>query len=301
MKNLITLADPKEIHEYVRNLWRTSDFQESHDVEGGYIRRMIDMLAKRPAIFFEMEDPTVEWSQFTTWMGAYALRPDYDTDAVHDLYYLHEFIHGATMEYQGDMSFVPWHRKMCENEMLASIHSEAFVYFELKSFREKSFDFEIWVDRYLGDEKKLATNVDEMLQLVTQEGKAKNPLLPMLWKRRKEVMKAPDPFDFLEMQIHYYAMQNMQWSNIWKDTYREVEAHMASYLQNALEDRQKAVKDHKAWLLDKKGPTLHPHAAESHPKGWAAQRVTPYQEQAEAFAKIVKANKKRQGNEILTS
>ena len=149
MKNLTRLTTKEEIHEYVGSLWRTSHFKKSHEVEKGYIRGIVEDLAERPVVFFDMNQPSIEWSQFTTWMGAYALRPDYDNDTVHDLYYLHEFVHGATMEYDPDLSFTAWHRKMCENEMLASMHSEAYVYFMLEGLRAQSFDFEIWADRYL--------------------------------------------------------------------------------------------------------------------------------------------------------
>lgn len=283
MKNIQALLDKDEIHSYIRNLWRTDIFRDSHDdSEDGYIHKLVDLLAERPVLFFEMNDPSIEWSQFTTWMGAYALRPGYENDTVHDLYYLHEFMHGATMGYDGDLSFVQWHRKMCENEMQASVHSEAHVYFQLEGLREQSFDFEIWVDRYLAVDATLATNIDEAAMLVSDD-KTTRAQFHLLSVRRKEVMKSPDPFDFLEMQIHYYAMQNMQWSNIWKNSYREVEAHMESYLEEAKKDPESAVANHIDWFQKIVG----------------IGHVTPYQEEAKAFAEIVKANKARQGNEIL--
>ncbi len=282
MRDMQVLMTAGEVHEFVGQLWRTEEFAESHREEGGYVREVVEILARRPVIFFSMEDSEVEWSQFTTWMGAYALRPGYENDAVHDLYFLHEFLHGATMAYDGAIPFVQWHRKMCENEMLASVHSEAYVYFRLPTLREKSFGFEIWVDRFLADPARLGRALEG--PLVKEEGVPEEdfPVFQWLRQARREVMKSPDPFDFLEMQIHYYAMQNMQWSNIWRGRYREVEGHMAAYVAGLEEDPAAAVEQHLAWLMDQKG-----------------QGVTPFQDEAEAFAKIVKDNKKRQGNELL--
>lgn len=283
MRNIVSFTEPEEIHEYVRNLWRTSLFQESHDAENGYIKHVVNLLAKRPAIFFEMDEPEIEWSQFTTWMGAYALRPSYENDAIHDLYYLHEFWHGATMKYEGDLPFVQWHRKMCENEMLASAHSEAYVYFALRGLREQSFDFEIWVDRFLSNSSPYPAGMGAF------PGQWRH--MQFLIDRRKDAMKSPDPFDFLEMQIHQYALQNIQWSNIWKDRYREVESHMEKYLEECGDNKEEAVESHITWLLNAKFESFLSSTAKGH--------VTPYQEEAEAFGTIVKENKKRWGNNVL--
>ena len=288
MKNLKALADPKEITDYVGNLWRTDLFRKSHADEKGYIRGIVNALATKPVIFFDMEDTNMEWSHFTTWMGAYALRPGYENDTVHDLYYLHEFMHGATMEYDPSLSFVAWHRKMCENEMLASVHSEALVYFMLEGLRDQSFDFDIWVDRYLNNPDRFRLSKTAVMRSknphVVGHEAARASLLRSLSHARKEVMVSPDPFDFLEMQIHYYAMQNMQWSNIWKDNYREVESHMAAYHKEAVINRTSALEGHVAWLGQKRK------------EGGA---VTPYAQEALSFAKIVGENKKRQGNDII--
>lgn len=287
MNNLTALRRPEEIKAYVLDLWRTDLFKKSQLETGGYIAEVVSTLAKRPAVFFKMEDPDIEWSQFTTWMGAYALRPDYDNDAIHDLYYLHEFLHGATMTYDGSISFPDWYRKMCENEMFASTHSEAYVYFRMRDLREETFDFDIWADRYLTPDPNTSffpTGESLFTVFCENEKEKEKALFRGLYTERKKAMKNPDPFDFLEMQIHYYSEQNMQWCNIWQNSFREVEQHMESYLKSAEEEGwEKALEDHIDWLEEKKGGNF-----------------TPYQEEAVVFAKLVKDNKSRQGNNLLT-
>lgn len=289
MHDLTAFTRASDLHEYVKRLWSTPDFRTNHEDEG-FIHVIVQKMAEKgPVLFFSMDDPDVEWSQFTTWMGALARRPDYENDAIHDLYYLHEFVHMATMEYNPDLSFAAWHRKMCENEMMASVHSECYAYFELPDLRAKSFDFEIWVDRHLSDEDE-DDFVDQVLGSLQgkpsriESNEDRKNMVGFLIRARKEAMTTPDPFDFLEMQIHYYAMQNVQWSNIWSDNFREVESHMAEYLEHAQDNPSDAVDAHIIWLQDKMG-----------------DGVTPYQPEAEAFAQVVKANKKRQGNDILRS
>lgn len=288
MKNLIKLQTVEEIDEFVQDLWRTDIFRESHVKDGGYINQLVKEFARYPRVFFEMTDPDIEWSHFTTWMNAYALRPDYDMDAIHDLYYLHEFWHGATMTYPEGISFTKWHRKMCENEMQASVHSEALAYFALEGLRDLSFDFEIWVDRFL-DKEFLSPSLSDFIP-------GNDPLdrnFEYLYEARKEVMRSPDPFDYVEMQIHYYAMQNVQWSNIWSDRFREVEHHMRIFQETAKENREDALQLHIEWLNNKRAPLTF------NGKAIGRGKITPYEREAYAFAKIVKENKARQGNQIL--
>ena len=290
MKNLTLLTSKQEIRDYIRNLWQTDIFRESQDDPDGYIHDLVEKVAKRPVIFFEMTDSSVEWTHFTTWMGAYALRKGkYDNPYIHDLYFVHEFWHGATMEYDSDLSFPDWHNKMSRNEMFASVHSECFIYFAMKGLREKTFDFEIWVDRFLenANRKRHPDPYDRNQHQPSffSRGMTDKEIFEELYTRRKRVMMNPDPFDFIELQTHYYAMQNLQWSNIWKENYWEVENHMERVDELVDVDmREEAGKILEYNIIDLR-------------KEYGG--LTPFTDEAKAFAKIVKENKKRQGNELL--
>lgn len=300
MQNVKVLA-PSEIEEWALGLWKTETFRDSQSKKG-YIYHLIQKLAKYPLAVFEMSAPEIEWSHFTTWMGGIALREEsYDNPVIHDLYYLHEFWHAATMKYDAKVSSATWFRKMTENETLASLHSEAFVYFVFPELRSQSFPFDIWVDRYLRRQEDGTTVPNyEVTTLLERPDlqmhdtmfnlgrdarhiQRRDQVFLFLLSNRIQTMKAPSPFDLCGLQIKYYAEQNVQWFNIWSECWREVEEHMQE--MHALVDAgevERALDMHRAWYED---------AIES------GEEIL-YPLQAIRFAQIVKDNKKRQGNEL---
>lgn len=173
--------------------------------------------------------------------------------------------------------------------MFASVHSECFIYFMMDGLRENTFQFEIWVDRFLKNpnRKRRPDPYDRNQQppAFFSSGMTEKEVFRELYARRKKVMTDPDPFDFIELQTHYYAMQNLQWSNIWKDSYKKVETHMQRV--DSLVDGGMREEAGKALLHGIK------NLREKH------GGLTPFTEEAKVFARIVKENKKRQGNDLL--
>lgn len=287
MKQL-EMVTRQDLPDYVLDLWSTEEFRASQK-SGGYIADLVRLLAKKPLVFFQMTNPDVEWSHFTTWMGAIAHR-EYANPYIQDLYYLHEFWHAATMTYDAEASFATWFRKMTENETHASTHSEAFVYFVMQAqdLRAKTFDFDLWVDRYLGDVESLLSSatlsggcLQAKIPRVPKEDNAMQRIYPALLKQRVEVMKTRDPFDLCALQIYFYAQQNVQWSNVWSTRWREVERHMQHYhqqLDSGEELEATLLEQHVAWLT--RGGEI------------------PFPAEAWHFHAISKQNKKRQGNEL---
>jgi hypothetical protein len=62
MKAITVLADPKQVHEHVRALWRTDLFRRSHDDTGGFVRAIIDRFAALPRVLYDMSEPDIEAS-----------------------------------------------------------------------------------------------------------------------------------------------------------------------------------------------------------------------------------------------
>jgi len=276
MKALAALASPKQVHEHVRALWRTDLFRRSHDEAGGFVRAIIDRFAALPRLFYDMSEPEIEASHFSVWFNAIARRPWYDNDAVSDLYYLHELKHAAGMTYQDGMPWNRWFTKMVSNEFEASFCTEVQAYFELPGLRERSFPFDIWADRFLGDKAI-------MDRWTTCKGKD-DAMTAAFWAplrtRRKEVMVKPDPFDFIELQIRAYVEQNLEWVRIWQRSYALVETQMSAFVGAAATGAygSSLLKSHQEWL-----------AARS-------EADVPFRREAEEFARIYHANKARYGN-----
>ena len=105
---------------------------------------------QRQRFIGEMTDPRIERAHFSPWWNVLGRRT-YENAAIHDLFYLHEMSHMAMLVYEDSMSWEAWAAKMADNEMLASLESETLVYLALPSLRAKSFDGQIWADRFLGE------------------------------------------------------------------------------------------------------------------------------------------------------
>ena len=257
MKDIVRLDNPNEIKGFTRNLLRTDAFRRSP-----WIDELIEDFAQRPRLFFHYTWPDIEWSHFTTWMNAVAIR-EYENPTISDLYLLHELRHAATLEYDPEVGFAAWYRKMTTNEYRASLDSEVFVYFRIPGLRQDSFPFAIWADRFLGQELG-----PELEQHIASE--------------RVRAMRDPDPFDFSEQQIASYARQNFRWANVWRENWQEVEracAHLVS---------TRDLEPHVAWLRSRMIKTRSFRSEMPHEVPFPAEAVT--------FAEIVAENRKVAGN-----
>lgn len=276
MRAITLLASPQQVHEHVHALWRTDLFRRSHGDAGGFVRGIIDRFAALPRLFYDMSEPEIEASHFSVWFNAIARRPWYDNEAVSDLYYLHELKHAAGMTYQDGMPWNRWFTKMVSNEFEASFCTEVQAYFELPNLRERSFPFDIWADRFLGDK----TIRDSWATCKGADSAGVAAFWAPLRARRKAVMVQPDPFDFIELQIRAYVEQNLEWVRIWQRSYALVESHMSGFVGAAANsaDWSSLLQSHQDWLVARSGTGV------------------PFRHEAEEFARIYHANKARYGN-----
>jgi hypothetical protein len=226
MKDLVVLRTRSEVADHVRGLWRTDVFRSS-----AYVARWVDRLAF-PMVFADMTDTELEYPHFATWFGLTYHRT-YTEPAVSDLYYLHEIVHAALLEYEPGPLFTAWYRRMNGIELSASLETECYVYLSVPGARDLSFRDEIWADRYLGGPSRLG---DSLRDVIRQD--------------RYKAMQHPDPMDYCEQQIAAYARQNFEWANTWKvaapsgrPAFLEVEEHMSG-----LRTGRVTLDDHVRWL-----------------------------------------------------
>ena len=266
MKGILTLTTSEEVNDFVYNLWRTDLFRNSHREKGGYINRLITKFSEVPRFFYTMTSE-IERSHFTTWFNVIALRPEYKNDAISDLYYLHEIIHAATMYFDPTLSWQDWYRKTMQNEMEASLESEAFAYLELPGLRKISFDHEIWLDRFWGDSGEPI--LSEMLK-------------ERLTEARRKATQSPSIDDFIELQIANYAAQNIEWSRFWAKNWRLIERHMLEFLSLAKHNTEEAISLQLMFLNE--------HTS--------SLRI-PFEKEANAFYELYKENGEKFGNKII--
>lgn len=214
MKNLTKLVTPDEIRNYVRALFRTQEFRDSYD-RGGLVRKVVEDFASYPKFFYEMTDKRLEYGHFTSWWGGMQLRPDEykHSDAIHDLYYLHEMTHAGTMPVYPGLMHNTFMRILGDNEADASVTSEIAAYFDMPTLRPKSFSYPIYADRFLNDPEHLTWWKHHQTDFIES----------MKYKRRNLMDPKYVPQDSPETWIHNFAAQNMALGPVWQKRAADVE------------------------------------------------------------------------------
>lgn len=244
MKNFISFIEPKDIFNYVGNIWRSDIFKQSHNNPTGYIHQIVDQFSKVPRVFFEMHIESMEMVHFSSWFHAIQHRHHYTNDVLHDLYYHHELYHLITMTYRKDFTFESWQAKMKDNEFWASLESEVLIYFYMPELRQISFKEEIWADKFLNNAKYNA------LYGAYFDGKneaSEVARLDIAWYRNDCEL---NPITLLDKQISDYTISSREWAQIWNENkgWVEVESHMTNYLKEVKKNPVKAINMHIAWL-----------------------------------------------------
>lgn len=225
MRDITVLHNRFQFRRFFRHTFRTDLFVDSLLDPHGYVRSWVDQISRWPLVVYEMDDERVEKNHFTPWFGAIGKR-EYDNDAIHDLFWLHEVVHMAKMWYNPEDTFQRWSIKIKQNEVSTSLETEAMVYQELPGLRGLSFDREIWADRFL------------------QSGRIMTRRL--LSRERRRAMQ--EPRDEIERRISQFADENDRWCEIWRPWWAEVEDEMRRFRSAARHHPVSAARTHVSWL-----------------------------------------------------
>jgi hypothetical protein len=260
-----------DIIDYVvEELFQTDEFKDSAKERDGFIYNELERFAYIPRVFTHETSYELERGHFSTWWNAITLRPDYSNPYINDLYYLHEIGHASRMPYLYPLEFEAFDEKMQRNELEASVLSEIEVYFQIDGLRENSFPHPIYADRFLED--------DAMVSL--WRASPQTALETMRTHRRNTMRVSPEHLtDFSDRWLRRFADQNRIFAGVWSHRYGDIEAHMKEMVERSCGgDRRGALHFHQAWLESEAS------------RGRAGIPFTP---EAEMFAPIYWANKKR--------
>lgn len=266
MKNLVTLVHPLDTYDYCEGLWRSEPFRRSFE-SGGFVREQVKRFAWLPRFFAETTNDHLERAHFSTWWNVIILR-EYDNPIIHDLYYLHEMAHAASMPYFGLVGKAAFDEKMQRNELEASVLSEIAVYFEMPGLREASFEHEIYADRFLND--------GNIVKLWRANREVAYETLRTM-RRHVMVSKPEHQMDIAEIWIRRFAEQNAAYAITWADRYKEVEEQMSEFQLLSSIDWKDGAAFHKRWL--------EARMAEDPKDG------IPFREEAELFSPFYWSNK----------
>jgi hypothetical protein len=231
----------EDTHAYIQSLWRTDEFRRNH-MEQDFVFRIVDKFADMPSFFFRPSDPSVEKSHFATWWRGIQIRDYYDNPYIHDLYLLHELFHAGDLLFASGLTHTAFKRRMQENELKASVCSEIEIYFRIPGLRAKTFQHEIYADRFLNSEE-------------LQERWKRDPerVVRDLTMYRENVMTQDIPSDHhdrSEFWIRQFVHQNEVWASIWIYRYQMVEDALVRMRRLTDQGKhQEAIDSHLNWLL----------------------------------------------------
>lgn len=238
MKNMVTLAETSDVTNFVFSLWQSDLFRDNHQA-GGFIAKQVDKFAYLPRIFAHMTNDHLERAHFSTWWNVIMLRDDYTNPIIHDLYYLHEMTHAASMPYFPECGKEAFWEKMERNELEASVMSEIAVYLHMPELRSKSFDHPIYADRFLADNVIRAVwdmNPDVAIEMIR------------LQRRNVMISKPETGMDFSELWIRRFSEQNAVYNMVWADRYQDIELRMAAFQWTSRRNRAEAIVEHQEWV-----------------------------------------------------
>lgn len=148
MKKIEIVRDYEQ-EDYLSRLWKTKEFfylNNSHP----YFELLKERLKKSSLFFFEVENDKAR-NHLTSIFRCIAHR-QYVNPYIQDLYYFHELCHCAHYIEKSVNSYDEWAIKLSENELYASLMSEAFIYFMDNTLLDKTFP-NLWVSRFIKDKQ----------------------------------------------------------------------------------------------------------------------------------------------------
>lgn len=209
IKNIIFKLETKEERSnFFKEVWKTEMFRNEIYRQGSHISFLYNEFISKNRYYYNMQDQHLERAAFTSWYQVLSLKK-YENDYIHDLYLVHELTHICTMPYKKEYSFNEWQKKMRENEVYASVISEALMYFELPELRKNTFKEEIWVDRFL-NQKIEKTN-----------------LLEFLIKEREKSYN--NPKDDIEKLLAKFKEFSYKYYKVWEYNYKVIEENVSIF------------------------------------------------------------------------
>jgi hypothetical protein len=209
MKN-VEVFTGTDLVSFINSKWQTDEFRQACKIPNHPIQQIVKQVSYKPMWFYDMSDP-IERTQFSSWWRHIQNR-QYDNPSVNDLYLIHELHHISNMKFYSDNVWMKWVDDVFENELEASMFSEVLIYFMFPTLRDKTFNHEIWADRFL------------KINFTSIETKAR-------WAReeRLRIFKEPNFDDPIEMSIHKYYTQNLIWCKYWETAYKAVNSNMKEF------------------------------------------------------------------------
>lgn len=269
-----------------RSLFQTDLFRNAR-----FVQELCDGIGQ---IYVTKDTSWGQHGHFTTLFGVIVLREGwYPNPHMQDLYFLHELWHRKTLVHKPGRTWLQWTKDLINSELESSLMSECFVYLFLPQLRRRTFQHEIWVDRFLSvvspDTIELAPERIRDCQRRIREG-------------RLQAINNPRYDDYLEHQIWNYGRQNMQFCRIWGQQAGVGPTPKVSAFRLIDERMSKPnwTEGHLEWLLEHTNEMIIGLLVRERSGGLDPERSMPFPFQAEAFGEVYDRSVEQFGNAVLS-
>lgn len=141
----IDIVLPSFQDEYLIKIFQTKEFKNLF--ENNYFFQIWRSKLKQAPIFFFNASSDKARNHLTS-IFRFISRRSYANLYIQDLYYFHELCHCAHYNPDEFPLYKDWSFKLSNNELYASLMSEAFIYFMDKSLLDKTFK-DLWINKFI--------------------------------------------------------------------------------------------------------------------------------------------------------
>lgn len=227
MKNLEKVS-VNDIDAYIYSIWATDTFKELH-LNNDFFKFLVSQLKKAPLWFYE-ESFKQQRYHLTSFFRFICHRSYYDNKYIQDLYYLHELIHCAQYAADKSLCFQKWKLKLSENELIASLFSECFIYFIEPTINHKTFP-DLWVHQSFKEPLKYTGPLENWFE-VSQWPKEFQLLLNERLTLREIKAETVNLHTEAEKLIISYNHKHHQWLGKWESSFYILESNLEELLRD---------------------------------------------------------------------
>lgn len=259
MKNIQIIRREKIENFLIDEIWVTDIFKQLQKKKGNLLNLIIKKLTEQPLFFYELSHPGEKnhLTSFIRFIG----RRTYENPHIQDLYYFHELVHAVAFDFSKD-DFLLWQEELSENELLASLYSEVFIYLVEPELLDKTFD-DLWVKNFITPEHDkikpcnlyVDLNLENDRRWLNQYYENKINFLSLnlknwpyqiqkiIMERRhlRTVFEITKNFSSSELKIISYNQKRVNWLPKWKPYYKEINKNLLQLKKNCKDDEEFAI------------------------------------------------------------
>lgn len=232
-----TTISEQNFDEFWNNVWSSDEFKNS--LNHPFFVQLKNELRKYPFFIFNYTHDK-QYYHLTSHLRVIAKR-NYSNPIIQDLYYLHELSHCVEFHGEDFSSFDEWSNHLDNNELYASLISEAFVYFFIPSIRDKTFN-PLWVNSFISPSVDNFSGCDFKQWNMMSFSNLQDwpPIMQHIIQQRLNLrgQQISDNTPEAEKSIIQYNLPRKNWLPLWQPHFSKINALLSSFKKDLISSQQ---------------------------------------------------------------